>query len=94
MGQPPRYVGSQTLENKALSRGIIRKAACILIEITIRKSQSIPASEQAKAKKSSKVKFTCPDCGQNAWAKPGALLICGECFDEGEGDICFMLAEQ
>jgi len=21
-------------------------------------------------------------------------LICGECFDEGEGDICFMLAEQ
>jgi hypothetical protein len=24
----------------------------------------------------------------------GALLICGECFDEGEGDICFMLAEQ
>ena len=35
--------------------------------------------------KSSKTKFTCPDCGQNAWAKPGALLICGECFDEGKG---------
>jgi hypothetical protein len=31
---------------------------------------------------------------QNAWAKPDALLICGECFDEGEGDIYFMLAEQ
>jgi hypothetical protein len=54
--------------------------------------QSIPAV--AGAKKSSKTKFTCTDCGQNAWAKPGALLICGECFDEGEGDICFMLAEQ
>jgi hypothetical protein len=27
-------------------------------------------------------------------AKPDALLICGECFDEGEGDICFMLAEE
>jgi len=51
-------------------------------------------SGEARAKKSSKTKFTCPDCGQNAWAKPGALLICGECFDEGEGDICFMLAEQ
>ena len=48
----------------------------------------------ASAKKSSKMKFTCPECGQNAWAKPDALLICGECFDEGEGDICFMLAEQ
>jgi hypothetical protein len=54
--------------------------------------QSVPAI--ASAKKSSKTKFTCPDCGQNAWAKPGALLICGECFVEGEGDICFMLAEQ
>jgi hypothetical protein len=56
--------------------------------------QSAPASAQGKAKKSSKTKFTCPDCGQNAWAKPDALLICGECFDEGEGDMPFMLAEQ
>src|SRR5262245_5309510 len=56
--------------------------------------QSIPATKQGRAKKSSKTKFTCPECGQNAWAKPDALLICGECFDEGEGDICFMLAEQ
>jgi hypothetical protein len=56
--------------------------------------QSVPASGEGRAKKSSKTKFTCPDCGQNAWAKPGALLICGECFDEDEGDICFMLAEQ
>jgi hypothetical protein len=56
--------------------------------------QSVPASKQGKAKKASKTKFTCPECGQNAWAKWGAILICGECFDEGEGDICFMLAEQ
>jgi predicted RNA-binding Zn-ribbon protein involved in translation (DUF1610 family) len=56
--------------------------------------QSVPASGQGRAKKSSKTKFTCPECGQNTWAKPDALLICGECFDEGEGDICFMLSEQ
>jgi len=31
----------QTLENKALSRGIIEKSAPILAEITIRKSQEI-----------------------------------------------------
>jgi ribosomal protein S27AE len=54
--------------------------------------QSLPAV--GSKKKSSKRKFTCPECGQNAWAKPTARLICGECFDEGEGDICFMLAEQ
>lgn len=29
--------------------------------------------------KPSKMKFTCPDCGQNAWAKPMARLICGRC---------------
>jgi hypothetical protein len=56
--------------------------------------QSAPASKQGKAKKSGKTKFTCPECGQNAWAKPDALLLCGECYDEGEGEICFMLAEQ
>src|SRR5437764_4708899 len=40
-------VGIQVLKNKALSWGIMRKAACILAEITIRKSQYIrnaPAS--------------------------------------------------
>ena len=36
-----RDVGIQPLENKALSRGIIRKAAYILTEITVRKGQKI-----------------------------------------------------
>ena len=54
--------------------------------------QSIPATEQGRGKKSSKTKFTCPGCGQNAWAKPGALLICGECYDDGHGHICLMVA--
>jgi hypothetical protein len=56
--------------------------------------QSAPFDKQGRAKKSSKTKFTCPECGQNAWAKPDALLLCGECYDEGEGESCFMLAEQ
>jgi predicted SprT family Zn-dependent metalloprotease len=33
----------------------------------------------AKAKRQSKTKYTCPHCEQNAWAKPGARLICGDC---------------
>jgi predicted SprT family Zn-dependent metalloprotease len=55
--------------------------------------QSAPETEQAKAKRASKTKFTCPECGQNAWAKPDALLICGNCHEDGEGDIVHMLAE-
>lgn len=57
--------------------------------------QSAPEGKggQAKAKKASKTKFTCPECGQNAWAKADAALICGACYEDGDGDACFMLAE-
>jgi len=55
--------------------------------------QSAPAGKEAKAKKASKTKFTCPDCGQNAWGKPDVLLICGACYEDGDGDIRLMLAE-
>ena len=55
--------------------------------------QSAPAGVQAKAKKASKTKFSCPECGQNAWAKSDAQLICGDCYEDGEGDICMMIAE-
>ena len=40
----------------------------------------------AKQKRASKTKFTCPDCGQNAWAKPDAHLICGHCGVEMEDE--------
>jgi hypothetical protein len=30
--------------------------------------------------KGSKTKYSCPTCGQNAWARPGALLVCGVCL--------------
>ena len=56
--------------------------------------QSAPEGQQAKAKKASKTKYTCPECGQHAWGKPDSLLICGDCYEDGEGDICFLLAEQ
>ena len=36
------------------------------------------------AKERSKTKFTCPSCGQNAWAKPDAALICGACEESME----------
>ena len=56
--------------------------------------ESAPYDHEAKAKKAaSKTKFTCPECGQNAWAKPDAALICGDCYDDGEGDICLLVAE-
>src|SRR5919199_1880400 len=41
MGRPHRDVSLQPLENKALSWGIIRKSACILAEVALRKSQTV-----------------------------------------------------
>ena len=60
--------------------------------------QSLPFSEERKKKKASKTKYTCPDCGANAWAKPETSLICGECYDiedeDGEPTVCRMVAEE
>jgi predicted SprT family Zn-dependent metalloprotease len=56
--------------------------------------QSAPERGVDRAKKASKTKYTCPDCGQNAWAKPDARLICGVCYNEGQEDISFMLAAE
>ena len=55
--------------------------------------ESAPQRAKAKVKNASKTKFSCPECGQNAWAKPGAMLICGSCYEENDNDICLMLAE-
>lgn len=46
-----------------------------------------------RKKAASKTKYTCRGSGRNAWAKPGSALICGECYDDGKGEIRIMDAE-
>ncbi len=36
-------------------------------------------AKKQKTKAASKTEYTCPECATNAWAKPEAKLICGEC---------------
>ncbi|HTV54292.1 MAG TPA: SprT-like domain-containing protein [Terriglobia bacterium] len=60
---------------------------------TLRWQSRMEVNPTRKAKKASKTKFTCPECAQNAWAKPDALLICGACADEDEEKFILMLAE-
>jgi transcription elongation factor Elf1 len=36
-------------------------------------------NDMRKKKRASKTKYTCPSCGLNAWAKPDAPLVCGDC---------------
>lgn len=54
--------------------------------------QSVAIDAQAKVKKASKTKFTCPECGQNAWAKPDAQLGCYACYEDTK-KLILMLAE-
>jgi hypothetical protein len=36
-------------------------------------------AEAKKRKAKAKTKFSCPDCGANAWGKPELKIVCGEC---------------
>ena len=59
---------------------------------------SIPYEKAASSKKkASKTKFTCPVCGQHAWAKATASLVCGahhtNSWNTHHADIIVMLAE-
>lgn len=38
------------------------------------------------AKANTRAKFTCPSCALNAWAKPDANLVCGECREDMEAE--------
>ncbi|MBR0876935.1 SprT-like domain-containing protein [Bradyrhizobium liaoningense] len=40
--------------------------------------------KKRETKNASKTKYTCPGCECNAWAKPGANLICGDCSEDME----------
>jgi len=50
-------------------------------------------SKAAKASAKSKTKFTCPACGQNAWAKPGAMIACANVIEHDDGQAVIMVAE-
>jgi hypothetical protein len=35
--------------------------------------------EEGRGKVATRTKYTCPECGLNAWARPSANLVCGDC---------------
>lgn len=52
-------------------------------EITLLPEPSVDVKPPVKGT-GTRTKFTCPGCGLNAWAKPSASLVCGECGVELE----------
>jgi hypothetical protein len=51
--------------------------------------QSRADEGERQMKAAGKTKYICPNCERNAWAKPGAAVICGARYEE-DSEICIM----
>ena len=77
----------QRISHYVIEGGPFDRAVEALLATSFRLNwqSAAPASQAGKgAKERSKTKYTCPSCGQNAWAKPAAALVCGACKEEME----------
>jgi len=54
-----------------------------------RKERSGPEPDEEGGSKPTRVKFTCPNCDLNAWAKPDARIVCYDCSLE-TGELIIM----
>src|ERR1035441_2328733 len=78
----------QQMTHYIMPNGPFEKACRALLELGWKLDWHAPSGDAgriglgapAKPKANdSKSRFTCPQCTQNAWAKPGAKLVCGVC---------------
>lgn len=94
-GAPGGKETGQSVTHIIVPGGQYQKAYAKLKETGLElRWESAPLDSQAKAKAASKTKFTCTECGQNAWGKPDSILLCGVCYDDGAGEPVLMLAEE
>jgi hypothetical protein len=90
-GQPGGKETGQKMHHGIAPGGPFAKACAKLVKsgFAVRYVE-LWSDEQARTKKAaSKTRFTCPECGANAWGKPGLNLVCGDCdecmeVEEGE----------
>jgi predicted SprT family Zn-dependent metalloprotease len=81
-GEPGGKRTGQKMTHYVIEGGLFEKLTDNLLRIQggiIEWKSFVEGGATTKPKTKSKVKYTCSACGQNAWAKPGASLICGLC---------------
>jgi predicted SprT family Zn-dependent metalloprotease len=84
-GEPDSKQTGQHMTHYIVDAGVFDRAADELLATNFRLNwRSAAWGERTRPKGKNKVKYTCPSCGQNAWAKPEASLVCGECEEEME----------
>ena len=62
------------------SRSILWTGEDYRLALLSGKRKSVTRSGKQSERKISKQKFSCPECQQNAWAKPSANSVCGDCY--------------
>jgi len=77
-GAPGGKRTGQSMTHYVLPGGEFEQAALGLLATGFQLHWQSPAGLRKNATPS-KVKYSCPVCGQNAWAKPQAHLLCGNC---------------
>lgn len=85
-GMPGGKQTGQKVSHYIVEDGPYIKHANALLEsgFTLRWQSDRHGGKLASSAKKSKIKYTCEECGQNAWAKPGAQLACGLCMEAME----------
>lgn len=83
-GEPGGKETGQHMTHYVIAGGPFQRAYEALQKIGYRlnyQSNPMPAATGKDTKKPTRQKFTCPECGLNAWAKPEAQLLCGDCSE-------------
>lgn len=55
------------------------------IRVQWQSRESVTSAASVRSSRS-KTKYTCGGCGLNAWAKPEARIVCGDCGEEMSGE--------
>ena len=74
--------GSETgdqMSHYVIVEGPFATSCATLLAADFTLSWRDPFAEETGGTKSNRQKYTCPECGLNAWAKPNVALLCGEC---------------
>ena len=88
-GEPGGRETGQKMNHYAIPGGAFERATAKLLQSGFALSWADAAilERVSKPKKSgTRVKYTCPDCGANAWGKDGLRLICADCGESMNGD--------
>ena len=67
-------------EYRIIEEGAFDKACRALLKNGFKLSWADKFGDNVRPEKPvGRIKYTCEDCGLNAWAKPKVSLVCGEC---------------